>query len=588
MRGTRGAGTPTGRVRTAVVVGVVVGSALWSSGLAAAPASEATTIDGCDWSSFRNGLANPGASTCTALGTGNVSTLTPQFFYRTRDSVTATPAVVDGVLYVGSWDGTFAAFDTEAVGFGDPSFADQPITTVEPIWEFQITDTNDVSFGRIVSSAAVADIGDTRVVVFAGGATVYALDAANGSLLAELCLDPRSDADAPQGRCRGTERGEIEVETSPALVPTGPSSVAIIVGQDNHNDADVGRTGVVRLALERSGSSWTMRPEWKFDPEANAVITGPDLLTAGSGTGDGCGGVWGTPAIDVASDLVVLGTASCNTGGDPADVAGEKVFGIHLSTGAPRWRFDPPRPWGSDTDDDFGSSPQLFVVDGELVAGAGSKDGWYYALDAASGAHRWSTQAGQPGHADPGFAIGGIIGSPALGLVAGRAALFMTTAISTPVGAPLGSGPPPDSIDASLADDPARLLSLHALDAATGAVLWRSPLTRQTYGHPTYTNGVVFVPSTAGLSVQAFAADTGLPLWSSPVGATSSGVAVTDAGIYLGAGTRQTDAGFKLQGNDSTVPDEVQAVLALTPAADYLGADPQERLSGVWGFRLAG
>jgi hypothetical protein len=35
-------------------------------------------IDECDWSSFRNGLSNPGASSCDHVDIGNVATLRPQ------------------------------------------------------------------------------------------------------------------------------------------------------------------------------------------------------------------------------------------------------------------------------------------------------------------------------------------------------------------------------------------------------------------------------------------------------------------------------------------------------------------------------
>ncbi len=567
--------------------------------------ANAPGIDECDWASFRNGPANPGASECDRIGVINVATLRPHLLYRTRDSVTSTPAVVDGRLYVGSWDGTFYAFDTEAAGFGDPSFAGQPFATVEPEWTYQIDDTNGVSFGRIVSSPTVTDIGGTRVVIFAGGATVYALDAADGALLAKLCLDPRSDEDASAdgGRCAGSAGNQVEAETSPVVVTHPDGSVRILIGQDNHNAADIGRTGVVKLRLEEIGSgTWSMTPEWKFDPEArvayDAAGEGADFLTHLSGTGDGCGGVWGTPAVDVANDIVVFGTSSCGrtpAGGlsDTEDVAGEKVYAVRYSDGAERWRYNPPRPWGSRTDDDFGASAQLYRDDdGTLVAGAGGKDGSYYALNAVAtapaGTLLWSTQMGQPGHATEDFAIGGVLGSPAVGEVNDRPALFVTTAISTPVGAPFEYGTF-DSFDLSLADDPGRMLSLHALDATTGEILWRAPLTRQTYGHPTYSNGIVFVPSTVGLAVQAYDASLGVLLWDSPpVGATSTGVAVTDNGIYLGAGTRQTDAGFKIQGDDSSVPDGIQDVTAQTPMADYFGSDPQERLSGIWAFRVTG
>lgn len=617
MRLPRALGLPlsrSGRRRLAAVVALLGVAAL---GLAPRPvdAGEDTNapVDECDWVSFRNGPGNPGASGCNELGVTNVATLRPQLLYRTRDSVTSTPAVVGDRLYVGSWDGTFYAFDTTDTGFGDPSWTGQPFATVEPRWTFQVRDSNGVSFGRIVSSATVVDVEETRVVLFAGGATLYALDAADGSLLAQLCLDPRSEAHAAVtgGRCAGSGDSEVEVESSPVVVPHPDGSVRILIGQDNHNKPGLGRTGVVKLRLKAVGrDEWSLTPEWKFDPEARVAYDDktdvgeePSFLTHLSGTGDGCGGVWGTPAVDTERDLVVFGTASCGrepAGGptDTGDVAGEKVYAVRYSTGEELWRFDPPRPWGTNMDDDFGASVQLFEVGGELIAGAAGKDGWYYALRATNGTVKWDTQVGQPGHTTEGFAVGGVLGSPALGVVnvvdpstllpVARPALFVTTAISTPVGAPLDSGSF-DSVDTTLLEDPGRMLSLHAVDADTGDVLWRTPVTRQTYGHPTYANGLVFVASTVGLAVEAFHADTGVLVWRSPLnGAPSSGVAVAGDSIYLGAGTRQTDAGFKLEGDDSVAPEGLRQVVEAVGAAEYIGSDPQERLSGVWAFRAAG
>lgn len=581
------------RIRFAAVIAAAAFAACLAQVARADGPANPAGIDDCDWASFRNGAGNPGASQCRAVALTNVATLQPHMLYRTRDSVTATPAVVDGMLYVGSWDGTFYAFDTSDTGVGDPSLSGQPFATVEPVWEFRVSDTNSVSFGRIVSSASVADVNGTRIVVFAGGATVYVLDASTGEPLASACLDPRTDAHAAAaggGRCAGSPGEQVEVESSPLLVrDPGDGGVRILIGQDNHNAPGLGRTGVVKLRLEAGEAGWALTPEWKFDPESRVAYDadqGPDFLTHLSGTGDGCGGVWGTPAVDVDRGIVVFGTASC--GSDAPDVAGEKVFAISYSTGDELWRFDPPRPWGTRMDDDFGASVQLFEIGGVPVAGAAGKDGWYYAIGASDGELIWSTQLGQPGHTKEGFAVGGVLGSPALGMAGEKQAIFVTTAISTPVAAPLDRGTF-DSVDRTLADDPGRMLSLHALDAAAGAVLWRSPLTRQTYGHPTYANGLVFVTSTVGLSVEAFDSTTGIPLWRSPLnGAPSSGVAVTDTGVYLGAGTRQSDLGFKLQGDDSSLPDGVTALVELTPAADYAGSDPQERLAGVWGFRLVG
>lgn len=639
MPSSRPVSRPARRVATAVaLLGLLLPLTL-----AAGPSDTAprTTFGPCDWSSFRNGPHNHGASTCDSLSAGDVGTLRPRAVYRTRDSVTSTPAVVGDRVYSGAWDGTVAAFDVHDAGIGDPSLADSPLTTVEPIWTLDTAEVarNGVAFGRIVASPAVADVpapdlgGDVRVVVVAAGSTVLVLDGADepaaGRVLAMLCLDPRTPEDAPQGRCSGSGDAQIEVESSPVLTPRPGGVLGITVGMDVHNNSGVGRTGVVHMHLHRADGSWRLQPRWKFDPEGSITRTADgqwvherdgdtyrtgevvdgqrveDLLTFRSGTGQGCGGVWGTPAVDAERDLVVLGTSSCQvdtlgadgrarTADDPAGaVAGEKVVALRLHDGAFRWRFDPPRPLGSRVDDDYGASPVLARSQGRLLALAAGKDGSVVAIDALAGPDRagqpvWSHQVGQPGHVMQDFAIGGMIGSPALGYVEGRPALFLTTAISTPFAAPVEDGTPGRLLDTTLAEDPGRMLSLHAVDVATGSLLWRSPLTRQTYAHPTYANGVLFVPSTASLTVQAFDADTGLPVWTSPPlnGPPSSGVAVTEDAIVLGAGTRQTDAGFKLD-NGSVLPTGVTDVVP-DAGTELTGSDPQQRVAGLWVFARPG
>jgi PQQ-like domain len=44
----------------------------------------------------------------------NLSSLQPAWFFQTGDVVTASPTVVDGVVYVGSWDGYFYALDANS------------------------------------------------------------------------------------------------------------------------------------------------------------------------------------------------------------------------------------------------------------------------------------------------------------------------------------------------------------------------------------------------------------------------------------------------------------------------------------------
>ncbi len=562
------------RRRLATTVGVV---ALAASALTLAPRAEASSSapDSCDWTQFGHDSGHSGAALdgCSTLNRLSAPSLTPKWGFKTNDSVTASPAVANGHVYVGDWAGNFYSFNAES----GPNAA--------PEHTFQITDTNGVAFGRIVSSAAVVDYDGRSIVLFGGGATLYALDGDTLAPVAEACLDVRN---AGTGRCSGTSAGQqVEIETSPNVRVNGNGSVDVVVGIDVHNDANVGRTGVIKLNLHRQGASgYALDPQWKFDPEAAAgnpvkpgdtgVYNGADMLTYGSGTGFGCASVWGSPAVDWAGGQIFFGTGSC---GHPETTAGEDVWALDLATGSMQWRFEPPRPFGPNTDDDFGSSPNLLP---NGLVGVGSKDGWYYALrrhsSSPTGDLVWSNHVGESGHADPGFAVGGVIGVPAVGKVTDhhgtpQDTIFVTTAISTPVAQPVAGFPTAANFDTTLARDPGRMFSLHAIDAATGTLVWRSPLSRQSYGHPTYANGVVMVPSTFDLQIMAFDADTGVVLSSSPtLGAPSSAAVPVGDSVYFGTGTRTTDAEFKAFG---------------ASAADaFLGASPLSPASGVFAYRV--
>jgi len=490
----------------------MIGPALAGVVLAVLPSTGSPAVS-CNWPMYGHDLGHSFAAAkgCTTISPLNVSTLRPRWFLNTHAPVTASPSVVDGTVYVGAHSGIFYAVNAK---------------NGKVRWTFKVTDKNQNSYGPIISSAAVDTIDGTKVVLFGGGSTLYLLNAASGSQLASVCLDPRTN---PAVQCKGSTE-VIEVEASPSIVHLPSGEVRVVSGMDFNEAPDVGRAGVLEFRVDHAGSSWSLVPLWKFDPETLTTYTN-DPVHAG-GKGNGCGNVWSSPAVDVANGLIFFGVGNCNstTAVGPEVGDGEAIVAISLDGGLLQWRFRPRKP-DNGLDLDFGSSPQL--LPGGSVGEAG-KDGTYYSFTRVAGTPAWSS------HVTVGSDIGGFIGSPALGLVTGAPAIFAPSAI--PISTVKGTTQ--KSIREGLTH-PTRVMALHAIDVATGTDLWDAPMPLPSYAAVTYGNGVVFLPNTFGFQMQAFQANRGLPLWAFPLGAApSSAAAIVGSAIYFGAGT--TGAGLPL------------------------------------------
>jgi outer membrane protein assembly factor BamB len=102
---------------------------------------------------------------------------------------------------------------------------------------------------------------------------------------------------------------------------------------------------------------------------------------------------------------------------------------------------------------------------------------------------------------------------------------------------------------------------VQAIDVATGHIVWRT-LSGPSYAATTYSNGVVFAPSTTTSSADAYDADTGLPLWHFPLGAVpASGASIVGSSIFLGVGLSEGQAG------PSTVPPGANGIWSFTLGA---------------------
>jgi polyvinyl alcohol dehydrogenase (cytochrome) len=478
-----------------------------------APAEDATAdgAEDCDWPTWGHDNARTFAypAGCpTALAPGTVGDLGRAWFFNTRDVVTASPAVVDGRVYVGDWSGRFYALDA---------------ATGEELWTFDAEPYPNVYAGLIVSSAAVAAVEGEEApsVLFGAGRTLYALDAASGEVrwTHELTdLDPATDF--------------TEIESSPAV-----ADGLVLFGYDVHNRRGQ-RAGVRALDLT------TGEQVWDFDPEE-----GREPL--------GCGDVWSSPAVDEAARLVLVGSANCPPSPDGWGTYTEALFALDLDTGEAAWSYQPHPPNNDDLD--FAGAPNLFEADGRRLAGLGNKDARYYVVDRDTGEPVWDATATEPGITAPGgnFSTGGFIGPTAVadGVVVG--------------GTAVGACP-----------------CLHAMDAATGQVLWQQDVPEPTYAAALIAGGVVFVGGT-DFTLRAYDLHDGAVLWSHDMAGVVAGGAVvvgddlfavagirdpgvadrsTTSGVYrfsLGAGDGATSGGSSSSSSSSTdaAPQATDVVL---------------------------
>jgi outer membrane protein assembly factor BamB len=276
-------------------------------------------------------------------------------------NVSASPVVVDGTVYVGSWDGEFVALDA---------------TTGDRVWS--------AGFGGAPGSASVVD-----GVVYVGGmdGMVHALDAATGDevwstdlggpirggvVVSETTVLAGSEANdlvalkARRGREDWTGATGNDIPNAPA-VADGRVFVGSLDGLLYAFDADGGD----ELWTATLGDDGWVGSPW--------VVAGDGIVIAGSGytqigAWDAASGevAWTAEANGNVPAAVALAGGLVYLGGDDGT-----VLALDAETGRERWRFTAP--------DGVRASPT--VVGNTLVVITG--EGVLLGIDAASGAERW-------------------------------------------------------------------------------------------------------------------------------------------------------------------------------------------------------
>ncbi|MCA9710287.1 MAG: PQQ-binding-like beta-propeller repeat protein [Myxococcales bacterium] len=291
-----------------------------------------------------------------ALTPSTLDCLQPRWSVSGLDGVTSTPAVVDGVVYVGDWAGALRAYD----------LADGRERWVAEV-DAQVNDSPLVT--------------DDAVYFADGGGWLHAVARADGAPLWSVELDAHEYAN---------------IFSSPVL-----AGDRLVIGVASIELATVQRDYTFRGAVVALDPA-TGDELWRF-------YTTTDDAEAGAGVS-----VWSSAAYDEARGLVYIGSG--NTYEAPASSLSDALLAIDVLDGSLRWSrqfteddvytiFGEP-PQGPDAD--VGASPNLFMAGDREVVGVGDKAGVYSVLDRDDGETVWAVML------TPGAHLGGVMTTAAV------------------------------------------------------------------------------------------------------------------------------------------------------------------------------
>ncbi|MFN6441486.1 MAG: PQQ-binding-like beta-propeller repeat protein [Nostoc sp. DedSLP01] len=467
----------------------------------------------------------------------NVASLSPKWVFTTGGDISATPAVVDGAIYLPDWAGNLFKIDahtgvkiwsnTIANYINDPSIP--PASSGTPYSTIPIA----------MSRTSPAVKGNKVIVGSQGGAYLMAINKNTGKLIWKTKLDSHPTAIITQSPAIYGNRVYVGV----ASLEEGEAFV-----NPNYQCCTF-RGSMTSVDLT------TGKILWK-------TYTVPD--NGGQVGGYSGASVWGsTPAIDPKRKLVYIATGNNNdvpqkakdciaklSSSTPSDESQcldpnnhvDAIMALDLNTGAIKWSnklegYDTwtvscqfgiarncPDPKGEDYD--FAQAPMLFTVTKAGIrrdlVGAGQKSGVFWALDPDSGQVVWSQIVG------PGGTSGGIQWGSATDGKQIYVAIVNTLSQKyklQPSGETTTGG------------------SWSALDAATGKIIWQTadPVGAKDEGPMTVANGVVYAGSMASgqgaNNMYALNAKTGKIFWGfNSGGSVVAGAAVVNGTVYWGSG----------------------------------------------------
>ena len=431
------------------------------------------------------------------------------------------PVVAMGAVFVGSQNGTVHAFDL-ASGCAR--------------WHTRVS--AEVRTAIVVEPWAAAQEPAAPPRVFFGDlmGRVYALNALTGEVLWQRRADDHPNA---------TITGTPAFHDGTLFVPV--SSLEVITAADAAYPCCTFRGSVVALDAGDGHLRWRHYTIEQPALELGRTSVGTQRF------GPSGAAVWNSPAVDEDRGLIYFGSSENYS--SPADGNSDAVFAVDLVTGDRRWHRQllagdawnggcyfgaathPNCPLELGPDMDVSASPVLIEAGGRQLLIAAQKSGMVFGLDPDNGRVAWSRQVGR----------GGVQGGIHFGVAAAGTRIYVPIVDI-----------PQDSQGRAI-DEPG-VPGLHAVDAATGSVLWSSLDEDNCGGRKfcdpgisaavTAIEGAVFAGHLDGM-LRAYDSETGAVLWardtSRPVPAvngTATGGSIGGPGPAVSRGHVIVNSGY--------------------------------------------
>jgi polyvinyl alcohol dehydrogenase (cytochrome) len=306
-----------------------------------------------DWPMFSGDLSGSRANLHeTAISKTTVASLAPAWEHNGA-ATSATPAVVDGVVYLPAWDGSLTALRVDG----------------SLVWKKTVS-------AAIDSSPAVS--GD-RVYVSDARGFVHAFALADGALLWSVAADTHPEA---------------HLWSSPIVIE---SAGLVVVGTASYEEV------VVKEQLTFRGSVVgldAMTGQERFRVRTSEGSDGPGVA------------IWASVTVDEERGLLYVGTG--NNYAPPGSALSDSMLAIDYTQGTIAWSHQFLADdifaitGASGPDYDIGSTANLWTTAaGKDLIGVGIKSGEYFALDRDTGVPVWMATV------SPGGIFGGIISASA-------------------------------------------------------------------------------------------------------------------------------------------------------------------------------